>query len=506
MVFTILVALTKEGNYLFMSKKRNIGINAILNVINQGLRIVFPLITYPYVIRTIGSDGVGKVTFSASILSYFALIARLGVSTYAVREGAKIKEDKTQFEKFSGEVFTINILTTVVAYCGLFIALLSVSKIKGYSNLILLQSISILLTTLGVDWINTIFEDYWIITIRGIISNLVVLTLLFLFVRSPEDYYIYAFMTVLTNGIICVSNWFYCRKYARIRITKTPNIRKHIKPLIILFANTIAITVYVNLDSTMIGWMKGDHDVGVYSVAVKIYGIVKTILAAIYAVAIPRLAFYVGKNQFEEYKRLNTDLWAYLCMVLVPSGVGLIVLAPDIMQFMGGPEYYTYGPALQVLGISLVFAIFGGLITACMNVTLGREADSLKATIISAFINLVLNLIFIPRFSLYGAAFTTMISEAFVFVFCYFRIKERKKYLEKATVFKVMIHSLEGSSLIVLVSMLLRQVVEPNLIRIAVTIGVSIILYFSFMLIIKDSYCVSGCKLVRNHLKRKWTH
>ena len=75
-------------------KKKNMGINAILNVIKSGLSVLFPLITYPYALRVIGIEGIGKVTYGNSILSYFSLLAALGISTYAVREGAKKKHDK----------------------------------------------------------------------------------------------------------------------------------------------------------------------------------------------------------------------------------------------------------------------------------------------------------------------------------------------------------------------------------------------------------------------------
>ena len=74
-------------------KEKNIGINAILNVIKSCLSVIFPLITYPYALRILGADGIGKVTYGESIVSYFLLIAMLGITTYAVREGAKRKKE-----------------------------------------------------------------------------------------------------------------------------------------------------------------------------------------------------------------------------------------------------------------------------------------------------------------------------------------------------------------------------------------------------------------------------
>lgn len=471
-----------------LRKTKNIGINAILNVINQGMRIVFPLITYPYAIRILGADGIGKVNFSNSIVSYFSLVAMLGVSTYAVREGAKRRENRNALQDFSNEVFTINVITTAIAYAGLLIALLFVPKLQDYSGLILLQSLSIAFTTLGIDWINTIHEDFYIITLRSVFTNVLTLILLFVLVRTVDDYYNYALLTVISNGVICISNWFYCRRYVKIRLTRKLELRKHIQPLFVLFANTIAISIYVNLDITMLGWFKGDYEVGVYSVAVKVYSIIKSMLAAIYAVAIPRLAAYIGSKNEDGYRTTNTNLWCYLSIILIPSSVGLICLSSDIMRFMGGADFANHGLVLQILGVALVFAIFGGLVTACLNVTLGREKDNLLATIIAALLNCGLNLFMIPMFAQNGAAITTLIAEAFVLIFCTARVPSISTYLDKKEVIKEILHSLIGSIAIVIIASSLKMIIGNYVARIACIIVASVVIYFVVLLFLKDRY------------------
>lgn len=486
-----------------MKKQKNIGINAILNVVKSALSVLFPLITYPYALRVLGTEGIGKVSYGSSIVSYFSLLAMLGVSTYAVREGAKKKANKDDFNQFANEIFTINIVTTLIAYVFLAIALFTVVKFHDYSKLILLQSSVILLTTLGVDWINTVYEDFLLITVRSIISHFITMALLFIFVHDPEDYYLYAALTVVNNGIVCISNWFYVRKYARVKLTPHPNIKKHIKPLLILFANAVTVTIYVNFDTTMLGWMKGDLYTGLYAVSVRIYSIIKSLLAAIYAVAIPRLAFYHGNRHFEDYKKLYSNLWGYLTILLIPAGIGLICVSDEIIRFMGGEEFAASALSLQILAVSLVFAIFGGLVTACLNVTLGREKDNLIATVISAVINCGLNLIFIPLFAHYGAAMTTLISEAFVFIFCLVRVPSKNMYIEKGTVRKSMTHAFTGSAFIVLIALVFKNIVDHYLIRLGLIVGVSVIIYFAFLVIIKDTYAMENLdKLKKKLLKR----
>ena len=149
--------------------------------------------------------------------------------------------------------------------------------------------------TFSIDWVNTIFEDFVFITIRTIFVYLLNIALLFLLVKKPDDYVVYAILTVVPSGVVCVSNWIYCRRYVHIRLIIPMLLRKHFKPLLILFANTVAISIYVNFDTTMIGWYKGDYYVGIYTVSAKVYHVLKTMLAAVYVVTIPRLSSFIGK-------------------------------------------------------------------------------------------------------------------------------------------------------------------------------------------------------------------
>ena len=113
-------------------KDKSLKINAILNGLKQCFGILFPLITFPYVSRTLGEDGFGKYSFSWSIVSYFVLLAGLGVSTYAIREGARIRDDKEKLSQFCSEAFTINVITTIISLCLLVIISIVSTKIRNY--------------------------------------------------------------------------------------------------------------------------------------------------------------------------------------------------------------------------------------------------------------------------------------------------------------------------------------------------------------------------------------
>ena len=97
-----------------MTKK--MGVNAALNLFKTALSIIFPLITYPYISRILGVENLGKINYTASIVGYFSLIAALGISTYAIREGGRIRSNSEKLSRLGNQIFTINILSTVVSY------------------------------------------------------------------------------------------------------------------------------------------------------------------------------------------------------------------------------------------------------------------------------------------------------------------------------------------------------------------------------------------------------
>ena len=174
--------------------------NTVYNIIKTASSILFPIITFPYISRVLQPDNIGKINFGSSIVGYISLLATLGVTTYAIRECSKVKNDREELGKLSGEILSINLFTTFIAYLVLAVLLLLYGKLRDYRLLILIQSMSVIFTTLGADWLNTAMEDFRYITIRSVAFQVISVILMFVFVREPDDYLKYAIITVLSSN------------------------------------------------------------------------------------------------------------------------------------------------------------------------------------------------------------------------------------------------------------------------------------------------------------------
>ena len=486
-----------------MKKNKSLHIYAILNVVKTLLVIIYPIITYPYVFRVLKVNAIGKYNYATSIISYFNIFASLGLSTYAIREGAKLKDNQEKFHHFTNLLFSFNLITSSTSIVLLLIAINAFQGLEAYSEILFIMSFTILFSTIGVEWINNIFEDYIFITIRTLTIQIINIICLFVFVKSENDILSYAFINTAAAFLISISNLIHCRKYVQLRfigLKKIIEIKNHLKAIMLLFANSLATTIYVNSDLTMIGIWLNDYYVGIYSLAVKIYGVVKNLLAASFSVVIPRLSNYYCENNIKGFKNLVSNVISELMIFLLPASIGLLFLSKEIVLLVVGNEYLESVISLQILSISLIGAIFGGIFVYCINLPIGKEEISFQATVMSAILNISLNIIMIPLLKISGAAITTLISEFFVLVYCIAKTKKLSQYIDTKRIKKSFVDSLIGCLIVILCSIIIKAIIIENLWRLIIIPFMSITLYF-IILIKKKNVLVES--IIRRNKKER---
>lgn len=478
----------------------NVKANTVFNTIKTVFGIIYPLITFPYISRVLMAENVGKVNFSNSIVSYFSLIASLGVTTYAIRECAKVRDNRQELETTASQIFSINLVSTLVAYLALAVTLMVARPLDNYRTLICIQSITLLFTTLGADWLNTAMEDFRYIAIRTIGMQLLSLVLMFLFVRRPEDYLIYAIISVVASSGANVINVFYRRKFCSTRFTFQMDIKKHLPPILLLFSMTFSQIIYTNSDVTIIGLMRSDFEVGLYSTAVKIYHLVNTVIASIAWVVMPQIAAGFSRKDYHEINRLLKYAVNFIIVLGLPCIVGINVLAEPIIHLMAGEEFLGAAKALHILTLTLLFSLIGGCIGNMTMIPSGREKLCLLSSCISALINLILNILLIPRFGFCAAAATTATAE-FIGMAIMLKCIDRKIRIYG---FAEMIKAPAiGSAAIAVISVIIRSMLHSYNLAAVVSVIASMVAYGACLLIFKNEFALSFLKPIWNKMKRR---
>lgn len=473
--------------------------NAAYNTIKTVFGIIYPLITFPYISRVLMPENVGKINFGSSVVSYFMLIASLGVTTYAIRECSKVRDNRDKLQSTASQILSINILSTLIAYLALAVTLVVARPLDSYKELICIQSATIIFTTLGADWINSAIEDFKFIAMRTVGMQIVSLVLMFIFVHNPEDYIIFALISVIASSGANIINIVYRRKFCKTRLTFQIDWKKHLPPILTLFSLILAQTIYCNSDMTMLGLMKGDYEVGLYSTSVRIYNLVNQVVASVAFVVMPQLAISFAKDDFKRVNELLRYALNFIVVLGLPCLVGMNIICSSIIGTLGGNEYLGASTSLHILSLSLACSFIGGWIGNMMMLPSGRDAVCLRSGVISAVLNVVLNIFIIPIYGLNGAAFTTFLAELTGIMVMWPYIDKRIK-IEK--LFKMVKAPVVGSIFIAIIGLFVPKIINSYVLISGVTISISAIVYALTLIIMKDEFFMGYMRPLMDRVRR----
>ena len=395
-------------------KEKSIKFNLVMNMLLTTSAFLFPLITFPYITRVLLPEGNGKIAFANSVINYFSMFAMLGIPTYGIRACAQVRDDKEQMSKTAQEIWIINGIMTAIAYMGLAAALLYIPRFREERLLLTVCSLSMFLNLIAMEWVYKALECYTYITVRSLVFKVLAVVCMFLMVHTKEDYVKYAGITVLANTGYGVFNFLNLRRHIIFKRFKDYQLKRHLKPIFIFFAMSVAITIYSNLDITMLGFMKDNTEVGYYDVAIKIKVILVNIVTSLGAVLLPRTSYYVEMKMEKEFRTVSAKALEFVAVLAIPLTVGFTIMAKQCILLLSGNAYLPsvvpmciIMPTLILIGASNVFGVQ-------MLVPLGKETIVLYSEIAGAVADIILNAIFIPRFGAAGAAFGTLVAEAVV--------------------------------------------------------------------------------------------
>lgn len=394
-----------------MAEKKSLKLNFIMNAMLTMSSFLFPLISFPYVSRVLLEVGTGKVSFSTSLISYFLMIAQLGIPTYGVRACAKVRDDRRALTRTAQELLIINLIMSALSYGLLFGALIFVPRLRAERTLYLLMSLTILLTTIGMEWLFKALEQYTYITLRSIAFKFVALAATFLLVRSEKDYVIYGCITILASSASNVLNFIHARKYISLRPVGGYCFRPHLKAVAVFFAMACAATVYTNLDTVMLGFMDTDAAVGYYNAAVRIKSILVSIVTSLGTVLLPRVSYYVQKGQMEQFREVTRKALHFVFLVALPLMVYFMLFAKQGIFLLSGERFAGAIVPMQIIMPTLLFIGLSNVLGIQILTPLGREKTVLWSIVVGAEVDVVLNGLLIPVWGPSGAAVGTVVAE-----------------------------------------------------------------------------------------------
>lgn len=478
-------------------EEKSIKKNYIFNTVYQVITICIPLFTAPYLSRVLGANGIGIQSYTNSIVSYFVLFAILGSSTFGQKKIASVRNNIDELtESFWNIVFfrAFMVLITLIAY---FIFILFNKK---YLIIYVVSVLNIINVFFDITWFYQGIEDFPKIVSRNCIVRITQVLFIFTFVKSSTDLFLYiaslCFFTLIAN----LWTWFYIPKYIKKPNNKI-NIFKNLKEMVLLFLPTIATQVYLVLDKSMIGLItNSSYQNGCYEQAEKIVRLSLTVVTSAAAVILPRIANLYNNGNQEKAKEYVYKGYKFVWILAIPILFGLIGIANIFVPVFFGEGYDLAKILIPIFSI-LVLAVSLAYVTGySFLIPIGKQNIYTIVVCLSAIINLIMNIILIPKIGAIGAAIASVTAECIgailqIYYCC------RTGLLKINNIFETVWKNVISGIIMFIVIIIIQHYLKTNLISLIFVIIIGGIVYLGLLFLFKDQFLIENIKLLVNRSK-----
>jgi len=390
-----------------MSIKKNYIYNLSFTVYNS----LIQLITLPYIARVLGKKNIGLQAFTISLSQYFVFFAILGIAMYGIREIAYVRADKTKLTNTFVDLWLILIASTIIS--SFFYVIFIYFQAPELKTLLWVQGIALFTVCFDITWFFQGLEDFKTIAIRNILVKSLVIFSIFLFVKTKNDLVLYISILTLGNLFSQLLMWKYLYKYIDLKLFKFSfsRISTHFFRNLKMFVLQIAIQIYQYLDRTMLGYLGNINEVAVYDLAQKFVRLTLLVTGTLGSVMMPRISNLIKQHRHEEIKYNIEKSLQIAISISLPIVFGIISVSKTFILLFLGHEYMRVADLMILLSPIILIIPIGNIIGVQLMIPMEKELLVSLCPILGAIVNIILNVILIPKIYATGAVYATIGAE-----------------------------------------------------------------------------------------------
>lgn len=389
-----------------VSIKKNFIYKSILTISNY----LINFITFPYVSRVLGVEYIGLVNFADNTVNYFLLFATLGINILGVREIASVKDNLPERNKIFSNLVGMNIVFTIFTLLVYWICIKAIPQLNQYEELFYIGSAKILFTTFLMEWFFTGIENFRYITLRTLLIKILYVILVFIFIRSPEDYKIYFIMTVGIVVINALINTTYIQKFVTVNIREL-FAKTFYQKNIMLGIYSIMGSMYLTFNVMYLGFVSNNVEVGYYTTAFKLYSVILGLFSAFTNVMLPRMSALLSSGNKDSFQRMANKSFQLMSTFSIPMIICSIILAPQLVYVLSGEGYEGAVLPMQIIMPAVLFVGIAQILAIQILTPMKKDKVLLIASITGASIALTLNLSIVSSMHSLGTAIVLLCSE-----------------------------------------------------------------------------------------------
>lgn len=393
---------------LFMDKE--VLKNYLYSLSYQILLIIAPIVTAPYVSRVLYADGIGVFSYTYTIATAFSLFAALGVNSYGQREIAYCGADVVRRSVVFYEIMIIRLTMTLVVTVAYVVFSLMYSEFTTY----LLAEVFVVISVLpDTAWFFRGVEDFRLIAIRNVIVKLCTIAAIFIFVRNENDVLTYVALNALSAFLGNLLYVPYLKKYL-VRVSlRELNPKNHIRGTIEFFVPLLAVELYSHLDRIMLGAIAGSAiENGYYEQSRKIVSLVLTVVVSLNTVLYSRVSHLYANSEDESIINSYRMSFRVILMLVIPIAAGLFVISDNFVMWFFGDGFEGVSVLIKASCPMLAFMCVGNFVGMQYLSPTGQQNKMTAAYLVSAALNVLLNVMLIPHWAALGALIASIAAEA----------------------------------------------------------------------------------------------
>ena len=412
--------------------KSKIKKNFIYNVGYQILMVIMPLLTSPYVSRVLGAYNIGIYGYTYSIADYFILFAMLGVKNYGNRQIAMVRDDKEKLSRTFWNIYSFQLLTSVAMLALFYVYAVFIAEEN--QAIFFIQGIYVLTAVVDISWFFFGMEEFKITVTRNVLIKMVSVICIFVFVKERGQLWLYTAILAGSMFVGYVSVIPYLRKYVLWIRPNPSDIKKHIKPNLLLFVPVIAVSIFNVMDKIMLGWMSNYVQVGLYQNTEKLMRIPLGIVTALGTVMMPHMSHMIVTGDKEKCKKVIELSMIFIMCLGSALAAGLAGIGRVFAPIFFGEEFVECGKLIIFLSPTVLSLSWANVIRMQYLIPNKMDTQFTISTIIGAIVNLIVNALLIPHYGALGAIWGTLCAETSLTVYQTFVVRKYlpiKKYLSE---------------------------------------------------------------------------
>lgn len=411
--------------------KDNTRINVIVNLVRTLVLTLLSFITFPWVCRALQDSALGTYTWVMTFVSYFLIIAKIGIPNLAVRECVKVRDNKELLSNKVQALFILQGIATILSFGLMTAVVFIVPSLRDVSSIAFILSLNFLTGAFSFEWVFIALEKQFYMSVRSIATLSISAILTIVFVTNPGDIYIYAFISIGYTLVTSIINMVYLRKFVSLRKTLPYDFKQYIKPMLVLFSVTMVLSLYNQTDTFILGFIDpSKSQVGSYSVGIKGIDIIIGIISNLGTVFIPRSAYYYSKENKFFFKNLIKYSMNICMFIVIPAIVTMIILSKPICSLISGNTdlvgnsiggYNDSYIVLMTLGTMMLTYSLGEIIYGQVLLPMKQEKYYLIALLLGVLLNgalsVVLGKFVFNEHPAIGVAIGTVLTDVLIFIF-----------------------------------------------------------------------------------------